>query len=266
VLAALLALYSAAGAAAQSNWTEQHYKSGVGLEILKPSFESGEGLTFLTTTSYLSGRFALSENTMIEAELPISHVGVSSDYGGGSETALGNPYVGILTSGSSTFVGRFGVRIPVASSEDYSALAVGILSDFDRFEAFTTDVVTGTASFGTRHRPSENFEFEWGAGPVLLVSTEDIDERVELFAQYRAQAMYIARSFSFGAGFSGRGLITEGDLDFGQRTIHQLTVMGTANLSGFHPGLYMRIPVDDDLSGLNFTLGLHLTIDLGRPR
>jgi hypothetical protein len=45
-------------------------------------------------------------------------------------------------------------------------------------------------------------------------------------------------------------LATEGDLDFGERTFHQLGMFANLLLGRFQPGAQLRIPLDEDLSDL----------------
>jgi hypothetical protein len=249
----------------QSIWTDQQVRNGLSLEILKPSFEESEGLTLATSVNYLSGRFGISEGSVIEAEIPISHWGYSSDFGSDSQTSVGNPYLGLLFSGKSVFLGRIGLRLPLASEDSYAATSMGVITDYDRLEAFLPNVVTVAGSFGTQHGSPGKFGFNWGLGPVVLISTEDVDEQVEVLTQYRLGATYGTDVFSIGGGFTGKGLITEPDLSFDERTVHQFTLVATAHFAGVHPGMYMRFPIDDDLEALNFTLGLNVMIAIGKP-
>ena len=69
----------------------------------------------------------------------------------------------------------------------------------------------------------------------------------------------------FGAGFTGRLLASESDLDFGERSVHHLGATLAAKFRGVEPGLHFRLPIDEDLSDItNYVFGLNVTVPFGQ--
>jgi hypothetical protein len=114
------------------------------------------------------------------------------------------------------------------------AVFVGQTADLvDRWEAFQPDILSIHGAVNYRSRTTPGLGLRLRLAPVLWIDTGDALSKV-----------------SAGAGFSGRLLATEGDLDFGERTFHQLGMFANLLLGRFQPGAQLRIPLDEDLSDL----------------
>jgi len=252
------------GLAAQSIWLEPQSDRSVYLEALKPSFEYSD-LSFLTTSWYVSVRWPLGDRMLLVSELPFTYASIDNEFIDESATAFGNVYVGIEGDGSESAVhGEFGVRLPLAPSEGDGLMAaeVGAFADLvERWEAYLPDVLSIHAAVNYKSRSTPGLGLRLRLAPVLWIDTGDaLRDDVELWALYSAQAWYDGEKVAAGAGFSGRLLATETDLDFGERTFHQIGMFVSMLFGRFQPGAQLRIPLDEDLSD---TLNPSLSVSLG---
>ena len=196
---------------AQSVWMGQRPPKSFSIEWLKPSFD-GSDVGFLTSALFLSGRVPLAANVRLIAELPVAHF--SSNFDDASDTAIGNPYFGIELGESTGWAsGEFGVRVPLAPS-DNGAIFVGILADFDRFEAFVPDFWSFSGQAALASRSTSGFSVRLRGGPSLLINTDKaaFEDGGELYLAYSGQGWYAAGPVQIGAGVTGRMLVTESDL------------------------------------------------------
>jgi len=257
---ALMIAFIIAGTAvslqAQTGWLYPLSERGISLEIFKGDFSRDYDFTFATSNMFLTGHFPVSDALSIIFELPYSHVDrKNSDFD--SQNLLGNPYIGIKSSPlSSGTIFSAGMRVPMAPDNRLGASETGIIVSFNRFEAFIPDLFTIGASIGGRSISPDNIIFESMIGPTMLMPTEGGDG--ELYIDYRGELWIKTKTVDFGFGLSGRYLLTESDLSFGERTVH---IMGFAvNLSTgrLQPGIHFRAPLDDDLQDvLDFVYGIN---------
>ena len=242
------------GLLAQAPWTERGSRPSIALEVQKPSFADGD-FSFATGAAFLSARVPAGHIVLI-GELPAAFGSISD----ASSTVIGNPYLGLETGGTEV-VGELGMRLPIAnvSGDDDFATGVGVFSDFDRLEAFTEDLMSVRAAVRFDRRDAGGFGFGGTMAPALFIPTNDGD--AELFVGYAARASYAWAGASVGAEFSGRLLVTEGDLNFGERTVHQVALGAGVDLGPWRPGAYFRLPLDRDLTDtVNHVFGLSLAL------
>jgi hypothetical protein len=186
-------------------------------------------------------------------ELPFTYASIDDGFIDESAGAFGNIYVGIEGRGSESAArGEFGVRLPLAPSEGDGALAaeVGQYADLvNRWEAYLPDVLSIHAAVDYKSRTTPGLGLRLRLAPVLWIDTGDaLRDDVELWALYSAQAWYDGERVAVGAGFSGRLLATETDLDLGERTFHEVGMFVSLLFGRFQPGAQLRIPLDEDLS------------------
>lgn len=263
LLTAIAVVSFTISASGQTLWTDQRSDRSLSIEFSKPEFEGEDNADFLTSATFLSGRFPIGRRTFAEVDLPIARYGIETDFVERSQSGIGNPYVGILSRGT-VLTSRIGVRLPFASRDDGTALTAGRLTDFDRFEAFLADVVAVNASIAGPTRLTDNTTLHLGGGPLLLVSTEDRpDDNAEVYAHYFALAEVTGSVLTVKTGVTGRSILTEPDLDFGERSVHQFGLAGLFNMGAVRPGLHVRIPLDRDLTeDIDYVVGANLTVDL----
>lgn len=100
-------------------------------------------------------------------------------------------------------------------------------------------------------------------GPTVFLTTGGNDGDTELFFDYSAQVGYEGEKLNIVGGLTGRMLVSEDGLDFGERTFHQFTLAASLNRGQLRPGVMLRFPRDDDVrSANNYIFGLTLGIQL----
>jgi len=280
LLCAVLLLILTPAAFPQSIWLDRSVDKALWLEIQKPDFTDeylGGGFfseplqtTFATASLFLSARWRVSGPLVLQAELPFINAGVKDQmyidpFGdtvqvdGGSENQFGNPLVGLEVGlPGSPLSGEFAVRFPIVDDEHEFSSSLGLFADYDRLEVFLPDIMTFTARANYRYRGPTGLLLQFRAGPAFMVVTEGGGDP-ELFADYSAQAGYQGNRVTVLAGLTGRALITESDLSFNERTIHQLGLSASYAFGNFIPGLLFRVPMDDDLGDiLDFVFGINV--------
>ncbi len=259
-------LFNTTPLSGQSNWLTKSKKTSVTLELLKPNFDGDDDLTVATSVLFLSARGPVSENNRIVVELPIAHVGFDNS-DSSDETLLGNPYFGFEfgLSDSPTFF-ELGFRLPLAPDDKEFASFIGVLSDFERLEAFASDLLMFSGRVNYQRRNASNIVFRLRGGPSLwvFVSDEEDDPEDEIWLNYSMQVGYESDSFSVLGGLTGSYWVTQGDDDLIDRTVHQLGVAASLVYGKLRPGVHFRLPLNsgDDaiLAGLDFVFGLSLGV------
>lgn len=208
-------------------------------------------------TLFLSGSFRLSPKLTLRADIPISSSGfVNFD---NTEQALGNPYIGIGIKSNDRTSLNFGIRLPLAQDDEF-ALFTGLLTDQRRTEAFIPDAFTLNA--GIRHiykAPTNLLQIDAGASGDLIFIQEDDGE---FFVDYHAMVWLVPPKVKVGAGITGTTFVT-GDGDFSENTTNFLNI--SAKLRGvFQPGLFIRVPIDDQVSEIfDYSIGINFSLALG---
>ena len=259
-------LFNTTPLSAQSNWLTKSKKTSVTLELIKPNFDGDDDLTVATSVLFLSARGPVSENNRIVVEVPIAHVGFDNS-DSSDETLLGNPYFGFEfgLSDSPTFF-ELGFRLPLAPDDKEFASFIGVLSDFERLEAFASDLLMFSGRVNYQRRNASNIVFRLRGGPSLwvFVSDEEDDPEDEIWLNYSMQVGYESDSFSVLGGLTGSYWVTQGDDDLIDRTVHQLGVAASLVQGKLRPGVHFRLPLNsgDDaiLAGLDFVFGLSLGV------
>lgn len=247
---------------AQSIWTEHQPGRSLTIEYMRPNY-SEPSSSYGSFILFFTGRFPAWERTHFIVDLPIAYESWESNiqFRGDSNLTVGNPYLGVEILGAdSTSFAEIGFRLPIATDDSFwGARTVGILTDYDRQEAFYSDLfmvsVMGNhlvdlpfdRSF-LRIRFGPNFWFGYGS--------------IQLQFDYSLQGGYRLDRFTITTGFSGRFHASGyGGGDLAERTVHQFGVAGSMNIGRFQPGLYMRIPIDQHLSeSTDYVLGLNVGI------
>ncbi|MFQ5864518.1 MAG: hypothetical protein ACE5IW_04730 [bacterium] len=249
---------------AQSIWVDQSSHNSIAIEILKPHLDGDENFTFISSAWFLSGRFWLGENVVIMGELPLAYGALDENFGfDEDETIIGNPYIGLeLRKQGSPVYAEIGGRIPLTPDDKFLAPTIGSYSDLDRLEAFASDVITLTAKMNYHQISASNLAFRIRGGPTFWINTGGNGDDSELLLDYSAQVGYEGERITVLGGLTGRLLVTEGDLDLGERTFHQLGVAASVGLGTVRPGVHLRFPIDEDSNDLiDFVLGFNLAIE-----
>jgi len=252
-------------ATAQNYWLYPGEEKSISLEIYKPKYAYAENVGFFNSVWFISGHFKAGERLSVFVEIPVSFFDIDEDKSYyEDETLLGNPYIGFvskspMTSQSQLFVSRVGARLPIASDEKMNASVNGWATNFNRFEAFFPDILTLTAGLGFEIEAQSGIEYLINFDGAIMIPTEGEGDS-ELFLDYNFAIWFPLEQINFGAGFAGRLLATESDLDFGERTFHQFGFTGNYKTGNFKPGIHFRVPLDDDLTEIvDYVYGINLT-------
>lgn len=250
-----------ATASAQTVWADgPGLESEVGIELMIPSFDDLFGTEFPSSALLLHVRAPIGRAISLNGELPVSHL--SAD-GGTSETDIGNIYLGLRFHGVSPGLDfDIGGRIPTAPS-DGSGLVTGMLLENYSLGTYMPKTVSLNSSANYFWQGESGLIIKTGGGPDVLIPTGDLSGDAELFVNYYGQILYGSDSFSIGGGMTGLLIVTESNLSFGDRTIHDLGILGSYHFDSTSLGGYLRVPLDDDINDyLNFVFGLNLSITL----
>jgi hypothetical protein len=267
VTCVLIAFFSGSSLRAQSIWQDFTTWEGITIEVLKSNYEE-EDYSFLTSVSFLSARFPVTRNIVFSGELPFSYVNWDIPQGPdlGAEQTFGNPYIGLEFHLPRTplFL-ELGARVPMTADIDgkngEATINGGLTCFAERAEAFATDAVPVTGFLNYILSSRTGFSLRLRGGSAFWFASGDREES-ETFILYSAQAFYETGILRFAGGISGRYLVTVEDLDFGERSFHQLTFGVDILLGMFRPGVYIRIPLDEDFKDLISSIfGLSLGID-----
>ena len=239
----------------QMPWTANLPSRGLALDILRPSFRSGQ--TSLTgVAAYISGRIPTGSVAM-RFELPLAYSSTDP-----TSFTFGNPYVGIETVRETGLVLELGARGPLAS-EDESAAGVGALSDITRFfEAFAPNIATLTGGARWRLRDSSGFTFDAGGGPSGLFPTKGGGDP-ELALNYHMLAGYQGKDVWAMAGFGGWTIITQDAGGVGERTLDQFGASFGFASGNVRPAFHVLVPMDNDFNSVvGIVLGLGVSVTM----
>ncbi len=255
---------------AQPIWLTQTEGNFVSIEVLKPNYEGGRGLSFITSATFITGRFSVGENVAFVGELPLVYSKsnfTNFDFTTGelivtegteTETMVGNPYVGLefRRPGANNYF-ELGVRLPIAPDDKFVAPQIGEDADFDRFEAFLTDFIPISGRLNYQKKNASNVVLRLRGGATVFVPTNEGD--TEMFFDYGGQVEFEIQKISIIGGITGRMFVTEDELDLGERTAHQFGASASLNLGTVSPGIHLRIPIDDEFDA-DYILGLNVVI------
>ena len=245
-------------AAAGQSLVEAPPRSSLSLEMLHPSLDDDDDVSFVSGAYFLGGRLELRPGLALVAELPFGYLRADADITDAeSSSTVGNPLIGIaFLRGQSEFV--IGGRVPLAADDEFASL-YAMMADQYRLEAFLPDAASLQASARLRHMASDVVRLGFDIGSVLLIPTGDAEGDAEVMLDYGGSAAYVAEVVRAGVGLNGRGMVTADGGDLGERTEHQATLFADFGSGRIRPGVSLRVPLDDDTRGeLSMTLGFSL--------
>lgn len=268
LVALLLACALPRSGTAQSLWTKPYEPNQLTLEFLQPALDTApdEELSLLTGAAIFGGSYLINDRTTFVAEVPIAHYRAEVDGDDPTsitETALGNPYLGMgISSTRMPLLFELGGRLPAASSDHSAAMRAGTTADLDRSEMFAPDL------FSAHLLANARWELSWRTtsvrlrgGPLLTVPTQD-NGSTELYARYGIQGWREGERYVLGLGLTGRALLT-GDGSFADRTTHQVGGTLIFNFPRVQPGILARVPLNGPESdAVNLVVGVTLSVSL----
>lgn len=233
----------------------------VQIELAKPFFEdqspSGSGFGF--ATSILDATVVIpTGGPILFARLGVAYATLE---GTDASTTISNPRLGVLFTGEGTTHGELHVDLPFANeigNDDY-ATGVAITSDIERLERFNPEAWSVGGSITPEKRLESGSILGARVGAKVWLPTED-GEDTELFAVYSSFATFALGEADLGGELSGIAILTEGDLDFGERTLFLATLsLGLPGVRG-SPEVFVRLPLDEDTrtGGVDAVVGLRV--------
>lgn len=242
---------------------ESEGKTSASIEWMKPSFDGGDGLTFMTSATLISAQYQVAPAIAVAARLPVTHMGFSEETIGESSTSIGNVYLGArYARPMSNSQIDFGLYLPTSGDDGlFGSNWVGYTADFDRVEAYMMDTFGIQGMYSHAATVQDAFRVEGTVGPSFLIYTSDVSDKTDLLAHYGVRGWYDARPVSIGAGFSGTAMLTAENANFGERTIHQGALYVAGNAGSIRPHAFFRLPIDEDLSEtVNYVFGVGLSV------
>lgn len=251
----LLSLLPAEPAYAQTIWHDHTRPQSVWLELNHVEFE-GEGSGFLTSSNTLGGRYDLDDVTAFVAEVPFGYADV--DAPNESEFGIGSPYLGVEYGPTESFLLEAGLRLPWSANNN--GAAAGLFGEFaDRSAAYLDEVLTVHLIPNLVSTDENGLRTRLRGGPVVWIPTGGGGPEVVL--DYGGTVGFDNGSFAGDLGVTGWMLVSEGDLDFADRTVFQAGAQVSRRLgSGGRVGVLLRIPLDDDVENVDFTLGVKASL------
>jgi hypothetical protein len=245
---------------AQSIWTERLPGRSFTVEFLHPNF-SGSSNSSGNFVLFFTGRIPAWERTDLIIDLPVAHSSWEETMftRGESNTIVGNPYLGVEIKGpDSPSFAEIGFRLPIIPNDSFRTRNTGYLADFDRQEAFYSDLfmVAVMGNFLV-DPPLDHSILRIRFGPNFWLGYGDL----QMVIDYSLQGGFASERITFITGISGRFFAIRNNADFSEQIFHQFGVAGSMNFGRFQPGLFFRIPIDEDLSeSIDYVLGLNVGI------
>lgn len=249
----VLFIFISAGTFAQNIWLNDS-ADVFGFEFVKPSLKgSNDGTNFFTGAYNLSFGKSVNDKSQIRIELPIAHVKVDFFGQQDSETTIGNLYFGYRTRKTTSNVfSEFGVVLPTASDDNFSAILYGVYADVNRNEMFAPDIIGITAKVNVENPINDKGLYYKIRGGLLFLRDTEYDENFS-FMDFSGQFGFNSTdNVNIIAGVSGRlGLNENTELDSnGDKS----TLYFGAGISYHHnniePGVSLRVPIDNPVKDI----------------
>lgn len=257
VLVVLLLAGAASSATGQTIWSRPYATNQIALETIVPAPVEG-GTSDLSGAAFLSAAYSLTDHIEVAAELPV--VGATAPVPGAS-TALGNPYVGVGLSGTSTPVlVEVGARLPVAASDpvlgSVAEADVGRTRAFHPNEIALSLLLNGRLPIGR----TSSLRLRAGAAYASFSPSDTTGRRTEQDGrlQYSLQYWHEGETVVLGLSLTGSTLLTgPGDLVDDSRYHLVGSVMGDGPV--IQPGVLVGLSLKDleapaPVVGLTFSL------------
>lgn len=253
---------------AQSVWMDRSHPKAISLELMRP-FKTG--FTVPSFAIFLTARVPAGERRFLLAEMPLVHAAFDRTRDSFTSTTVGNPFIGFefWQANNIRFL-EVGFRLPVAKEYGSSGLSpvYGLVTDFDRFEAFTTQTLTLSGMFNRIHRlPVANDSSGVGTvrfrvGPSILIHTDrgafKDDNEVLLNYSVLWGGKHRWRRLATAFGLTGRMILTEEGTP-AERTIHQFGFSVNFKIGQGRLGAHIRMPLEQ---GFDPVIGLATWFDL----
>lgn len=261
---------------AQRYWHDEQGRDAFRFDFALP-FLKGEGHKFFTGTFVPSLSLRAGDGFRVEADLPVARAGADN----ASSVRLGNPYIGLrIGDDAKPVAGILGVRIPMSRQPTTAiaaqALAAGMISEYDNFEAYDANLMTVRGGLEYHRAKSNGMMFgARGTGSLQLNTSGDPSDDAEMSFDYGVRSGYEGARALATVALTGRYVITAPNHDFtchvsdpdcnpkgfNERTHHQITGVIELRSTRIRPRVTLRVPLDKDLRDIaGAVLGLGVSI------
>lgn len=252
MLIAMLAVLCAASARAQLAWLTSDTPRNFSLEIGKGFFRSNSNIDFGSVILTAQARVPVNERTALTIAIPLSHISESGAFSGStSQTAIGNPWIGVVLVSKPDLTFEAGIRPGIAGDANPEAIFLGLVDDFDRFEAWLPKVTSIRATAHMGSIPASGTFVTGKLGGMFAVARQGGTS--EFYADYGVRAGFREPGMLVSLGLTGRARLTHGgSLD--ERTVHHLTFIVEGLRGNFRPiasiGTYLDDSAREDVKAI----------------
>lgn len=180
---------------------------------------------------------------------------------GGTDATFANPEIGIRFGNTAgTVHATLTAILPLGFGigDDDLSVATGFYTDPFWPERYIDDVVSINGGFGLRAPLTDRVFIVPDIGLSVLIPTNDANGGdAELFSRYGLALVYAAGPVRLRGGVEGMAVLSEEGLTFGERTAHRALFAVESSRGG--PGLFVRVPLDDDFGEVNAVVGVMYT-------
>lgn len=256
--------------AQSSIWIDERHDKNISIEFLLPDFDDDEYYNRSGWVTFLGAQLKINNNSYFVLDLPVAYGKEECGYFyysyRESETAIGNPYIGLKAKGKNPLYNfELGARLPLASDKKATALTSAMFTDIDRLEAFIPDYITIQGMINFCPESDQGFHSRIRIGPKLWIYTGECEcaDGIELNLHYKTQAWYKWQKLSIGGGITGIWCLTEEYFLGDDRFVNQVEFETNVEFNHIHPGLSLRIPIDDNLNEiLDMVFGFNIQFNL----
>lgn len=263
--------FTTSNISAQSVWYGREKANSIALEINKPvtpSINAGSqvipGLDPWSGSFFLSGRYSLPKNKNITfvADIPVSHGYLDDTLNlNGSEWAFGNSYIGAeFDIPKSPLYFQLGLRLPFAPYDQGVAESAGVVSDFDRSEAFLAHIlpVYGAVNYETVSDNKILFTARAGLNLWFNNDTLSVQSDPSVWFDYQVQTGYIDKNLNVILSAVGRKNLSSNSVEVDKPNLIQYGLSIVVPYKKIRPGLSFRFPGNNRADNLiNFVVGLN---------
>jgi DNA-binding beta-propeller fold protein YncE len=204
--------------------------------------------------------WSLSNRISALGRLPFARLDLGSQQ---SETALGNPYVGIRFGPSNRNYTDIGIWLPLASEDNSSALFTGFISDVDRWEAYLPSTLSLQMESLGEIAPHSNLALGLRLGYTLNLNTELGGSTGWL--PYGGWMKFLSRNVRVQGGLTGRLHLSFSGQGTSAVNRTQLLLAADFGTWRLRPGLALRFWLNGDFRELvPAVLGLTFRYDFRR--
>ena len=173
---------------------------------------------------------------------------------------MGNPRLGFRSQLKSNFSLDFSIVLPNVSRDDDLFPAVnGFYTRYDEIEMFMPEItsisIDGLVNFSKINVIQPFIKL----GMIgWKIEQESNDSEYDLISKYSIGFNVNQSNFLFTAKLKGLAIITEPDLDFGERNLNSF-VFAFKLKSKLAPGFYILAPLDDQRDIVKYTIGMGIS-------